>query len=302
MLELRQLKELLTLAQTKTVSEAAKQLCLSQPALSRSLQRLEEELKVELFARSKNKVELTDTGELAVTYARQILDLSELMVTTLRRYQEAKHTITLQTCAPAPLWELTTLLSIVCPKLTQMVSINDDEAALTQALFQGEADCVVVTVPPTEPNPELICLPFLTEHLYFAVHRCNQLADRRELSFAQLDGGTFLLRPHIGFWQHVIDQYLPHSEFLHQQDDHAFNTIVSASCLLSFTSDIVLRREGARPERVCIPISDPAAQVTYHALLLRRNERKLAPLIAELAAKAERLKRAQQQAEPEFLT
>lgn len=64
----------------------------------------------------------------------------------------------------------------------------------------------------------------------------------------------------------------------------------------------MLKREGSRPERVCIPISDPAAQVTYHALILRRNERKLAPLIANLSAKAERLKRAQNQAEPDFLT
>lgn len=51
MVELSQLEQLLLLAECETLSRAAEQLHLSQPALSRSMQRLETELQVTLFDR-----------------------------------------------------------------------------------------------------------------------------------------------------------------------------------------------------------------------------------------------------------
>lgn len=300
MLELRQLKELLTLAQSKTVSQAAQELCLSQPALSRSLQRLEAELQVELFHHGKNKIELTATGELALSYARQILDSSAVMVQALRQHYASQFTVRLQTCAPAPLWELTALCSLAFPELTQTVSIKEEESELLSALEQGQVDCVVVTQPPAKTD--LICLPFLTEQLYFALHYSHPLAQQSKLNFAQLDGSTFLLRPHIGFWQKVVDQYLPHCAFLRQQDDQAFNTILNDSRLLSFTSDIVLKREGTRRDRIAIPIADAAATVTYYALIPRNTQDKLTRLIAQLELKAQRLKLAQSSTHQDLLT
>lgn len=296
MLELRQLKELLTLAQAKTVSEAAQRLYISQPALSRSLQRLEDELKVELLVHGKNKIEFTDTGQLALTYAQQILDLSDLMVTSLRRHEAAKFTISFKTCAPAPLWELTAQCSLVYPNLTQMAAVVGDQEALIREVLAGDIDCAVVTAPVS--SEELICVPFLTEKLYFALHRSHPLAQHTSLTFADMDGESFLLRSQIGFWQQVVEQYLPHCEFLWQRDDNAFNTIVRDSHLLSFTSDIVVKREGLRPDRICIPIADDAAHVTYYAVLRPQNLAKLQPLVTALEAKAQRLKAAQSIVEP----
>lgn len=296
MLELRQLKELLTLAQAKTVSEAAQRLYISQPALSRSLQRLEDELKVELFVHGKNKIELTDTGHLALTYAQQILDLSALMVTSLRRHEAAKSTVSFKTCAPAPLWELTATCSLVYPHLTQMAAVSSDQEQLAAELLAGEIDCAVLTAPLTTDAVQ--CVPFLTEKLYFALHRSHPLAGSSCLRFADMDGEAFLLRPQIGFWQHVVEQYLPHCKFLWQRDDNAFNTIVRDSNLLSFASDIVLKREGLRPDRICIPIADDAARVTYYAVIRQDNLTKLQALVTTLEHKAQRLKAAQSLKEP----
>ncbi len=66
MLELNQLMQLLKIAECKTISSAAQQLHLSQPALSRSMQKLEDVLQVTLFDRQKNKISLNKNGELAV--------------------------------------------------------------------------------------------------------------------------------------------------------------------------------------------------------------------------------------------
>lgn len=56
MLETNQLSQLITVADTKTLSKAAEILHISQPALTRSIQKLESELNVTLFDRQKTKL------------------------------------------------------------------------------------------------------------------------------------------------------------------------------------------------------------------------------------------------------
>lgn len=67
--ELNQLQQLLCIAKHGNLSRAAQELHLFQPALSRSMQRLESELQMELFDRQKNKIAFNPTGELAIEYA-----------------------------------------------------------------------------------------------------------------------------------------------------------------------------------------------------------------------------------------
>ena len=73
MIELNQLEQLIYIAENKTISKAAKELLISQPALSRSMQRLESDLGVELFDHYKNKIVLNKNGELAVKHAQKII-------------------------------------------------------------------------------------------------------------------------------------------------------------------------------------------------------------------------------------
>ena len=56
MIEFNQLEQLVCIAKNKTISKAAQELLISQPALSRSMQRLESDLGVELFDHYKIKL------------------------------------------------------------------------------------------------------------------------------------------------------------------------------------------------------------------------------------------------------
>lgn len=62
-MNIRQLEYFIVMAETQQITEAAQQLYIAQPPLSRSLQRLENELGVVLFTRTKKGLELTDTGK-----------------------------------------------------------------------------------------------------------------------------------------------------------------------------------------------------------------------------------------------
>lgn len=76
-MELDQLRNFLSVAEKGSFTRAAEAVALSQPALSRSIQRLEEELGQPLFDRQTRKVELTDAGNLLMLRARQIVSLAE---------------------------------------------------------------------------------------------------------------------------------------------------------------------------------------------------------------------------------
>ena len=61
-MELSQLKVFFEVSEHLNFSKAAKKLHLSQPAVSIRIKSLEKSLKVELFKRSQNKLELTEAG------------------------------------------------------------------------------------------------------------------------------------------------------------------------------------------------------------------------------------------------
>ena len=56
MIEFNQLKHLIAIAKNKTISKAAEELLISQPGLTKSMQRLEEDLGLSLFNRKKNRI------------------------------------------------------------------------------------------------------------------------------------------------------------------------------------------------------------------------------------------------------
>lgn len=62
MIELYELRQFVTFAETGTLSQAAEILHLSQPALSRNMKKLEDDLGITLFERKKNRIELNKNG------------------------------------------------------------------------------------------------------------------------------------------------------------------------------------------------------------------------------------------------
>ena len=72
--ELYELRQLITFAETGTLSEAAEILHLSQPALSRNMKKLEEDLGLTLFERTKNKLSLNKNGKYVLELAKKLLE------------------------------------------------------------------------------------------------------------------------------------------------------------------------------------------------------------------------------------
>ena len=108
-MELEQLRQIEAVARAGTMSAAAAELHISQPALSRSIQRLEAEFGSPLFDREGRRVRLNEVGAVAVEWARQLLRDEALLREAVGAAAERAHALRVATVAPAPLWKLTGL-------------------------------------------------------------------------------------------------------------------------------------------------------------------------------------------------
>lgn len=73
-MDLKQLRALVTVAETGNVTKASALLNIVQPAVSRQLRLLEEDMGTALFDRGRHGMELTENGKTMVEYARRILN------------------------------------------------------------------------------------------------------------------------------------------------------------------------------------------------------------------------------------
>lgn len=78
---LQQLKYIIEIVKSSSMSEAAKRLYISQPSLSNSVKELENELGIELFIRSNRGISLSTEGAEFLGYARQVVEQAELLET-----------------------------------------------------------------------------------------------------------------------------------------------------------------------------------------------------------------------------
>ena len=111
MLQLQQLEQLIAFADQGTLSKAAEDLLISQPSLTRNMQSLEDDLGVQLFQRSKNKLILTETGKYTVQQARKLLKQRQTFLENVQRFSMQATTLFGGICAPGVEWEIRSRLA-----------------------------------------------------------------------------------------------------------------------------------------------------------------------------------------------
>ena len=103
MIEIYLLEQFVKFAEKGSLLKASLELHLSQPALSRSMKKLEDEFGVQLFDRSSSKLVFNQNGELALDYAKKILALNEEMTREVILNDKKSRTINVGSCSPFPM-------------------------------------------------------------------------------------------------------------------------------------------------------------------------------------------------------
>ena len=270
MLETNQLSQLITVADTKTLSKAAEILHISQPALTRSIQKLESELNVTLFDRQKNKITLNKTGELAVSHARRILADVEQMTQSIQAFERSLHTISIGSCAPAPIVELLYYLTEKFATMTfSSETVNPDSLVLG---LKNNTYQIIITNSPVKDS-EICCREFCREQLFLTIPPAHPLAAKKDGIFAdELAGETMLLFKEIGIWESFIKAKMSQTDFIIQDRDDAFNALIRASALPAFATNLTLKRNDRRQNRIIIPFLDDEAKMTFYCSTLNKHK------------------------------
>ena len=147
-MDLDQLRYFLRVAARQNFTRAAEDLAISQPALSRSIQKLEEELGQPVFERKSRSILLTDAGTLLQARAQQVLSiLEDTKAEITDDGQSGRIRVgAIPTIAPYFLPELLQGFSKQFPKATLIVQENTTDALL-KSCAQGEVDLAIVALP-----------------------------------------------------------------------------------------------------------------------------------------------------------
>ncbi|MGD9843522.1 MAG: LysR substrate-binding domain-containing protein, partial [Steroidobacteraceae bacterium] len=193
-MNLRDLRYLVALADTKHFGKAAVRCHVSQPTLSAQLKKLEEYLGVELIERQPRRVTLTDMGEQVVAHARHIVNESDDLLALARSQRDplsgSLKLALIPTIGPYLLPLIARQLRKQLPKLKFMLYEYQTEPLL-QSLRAGEIDMGVLALPVHADGVETCQL--YEEEFMVALPKDHRLASKASIKLTDLTGDSMLL-------------------------------------------------------------------------------------------------------------
>ncbi len=173
----RDLEYVAAIARTGSFSQAARILFISQPALSQYIQRLEKNLNVPLFYRSRTRVELTPAGSFYVRKGSAILEQIRQLEEAMRNWQqETMRQLSIGVSQFYGKWFLTPFLESLQKQLPNYrIQIVDGESHyLESRILQSKLDFGIFPAPVT--HKEVLFTPLGREEILFAFSEKNQEA------------------------------------------------------------------------------------------------------------------------------
>ena len=191
-MELDQLRYFLQAAERGNFTRAAEDLLISQPALSRSIQKLEEELGQPVFERMSRSVSLTDVGRLLQGRAQQVLAILEDTRAEITDDGECGRVRVgaIPTIAPYFLPEILKSFSTAFPKSTLLVQENTTNHLL-KSCTQGEIDLAIVALPILAKD--LVVEKLFEEELLLVFPPRHPLADRSKIRLKDIEPLPFVM-------------------------------------------------------------------------------------------------------------
>ena len=187
-MEIDNLKAFLAVAETGSFSQAAKQMNLTQPAISKRIAQLEQQLRALLFDRVGRTVRLTEAGNSLAYRANLILQQVEDTERAIRNISgEIGGQLSLATSHHVGLWRLPHVLSRYTakhPEASLDLHFMDSEVA-HERIIHGELEIAIITLAPS-PHERLIAEPIWRDELVFVCSRAHDLAIRKNVTIKEL--------------------------------------------------------------------------------------------------------------------
>ena len=262
---LTELRYVVTLARERHFGRAAERCHVSQPTLSVAVKKLEDELGIPLFERSKNSIRVTETGKRIIDQAQRVLD----QVGVIRDMaQDGKNQLNaplkvgaIYTIGPYLFPHLLPELRRAAPDMPLYIEENYT-ATLRQKLRQSELDAIIIALPFEEP--EVVTLPLYDEPFVVLLPAGHPLASKEQLTADELaKEQLLLLGPGHCFRDQVLESCPPLVEAVTHRANNGSPALVTEGSSLETIRHMVASGLGI----TVLPLS-AATAMQYHEDIL----------------------------------
>jgi DNA-binding transcriptional LysR family regulator len=260
-MELYELETFLAVAEEGSFSRAAQRLHRTQPAVSQTIRRLEDDLGEPLFDRSSRHGQLTDAGALLREYAEKLLNLrSEVRgaLTELRSAERGKLTIAANEFTSLHLLPLLHEFRRACPmvrvSVTRSLASRVPEAVLNHGVELGMLSFM-------PEDPALRSVVVATDELAFVVHPKHPLAAAKKVGIRELGAQSFVAHhvpsPHRA---KVLAAFQRHKTPLHMEVElptiEAIRKFVALGNGVALVPAVCVKSDLERGDLVRVPVPE----------------------------------------------
>ena len=190
----RDIEYLVSVKKNRSISRAARECCVTQPALSNQIKRIEERLGVVIFDRRKTSIELTNSGERILQSAEALLSNMQEMSDVVRAFQDPLS-------LPLRIGIFPTLAPYAVPLLCESLHRTCDGAEiffseaysddLLDQLIARDIDLAMLALPVERDAVETV--PLFDEDFVLAMPKGHKLAEHSVVDEADLPYSEIIL-------------------------------------------------------------------------------------------------------------
>ena len=185
-MELSELQVFVTVAKERSFSRAAVRLHRTQPAVSQSIRRLEDQLDERLFDRSSKGGQLTEAGQILLNYAQRLTQLRDEAETAVRELQDLRRGRVLIGANEAAVHVLLPMIARFRQRHSQaQVEVRRMlSRQIAGEVLRRSLDFGVLTFQPAERG--LLSMPIGVDELVMLTHPDHPLARRKQVTMEEL--------------------------------------------------------------------------------------------------------------------
>lgn len=282
-MELKQLMYFKAVAECENITNAADKLFVSQPGLSKSLARLEEDLGAQLFVRNGKRIHLNEAGQIVLDYTIRLEELLGQMRKEVSALETAPTDLYLFTNLPIfwnyiiPQYQFTNLQNA-------MHCSFQPEEELTAELLLKKTNNVILSRKSISHKNVVSRLMF-TDQLCAVVPKDCPLVAKGSLRPQDLEGCSFAVSnmesPDIRQLHDALEADGVQAKFLSFLNVNYL--LLQARHMQHFLAgDILFAQYEPVPGRVFLPIEGEAYEIPYYISYLKTNESRVTPFVQYL--------------------
>jgi DNA-binding transcriptional LysR family regulator len=189
------LKVFFTVANRLSFTKAAAELFITQPAISKHIQELEEEYKIKLFERNGSKIALTNAGEVLLNHAKNIFEIyREIDFDMSTLINERKGLLRLGASTTISQYVIPPLLARFHQKLesVKVSLLNGNTEQIENALLNKEIEIGIVEG--QSKNQSIKYTQFIKDELVLVCNGKNPLIHKKDITQEDLKSMQFVMR------------------------------------------------------------------------------------------------------------